>query len=778
MSENYPHLPLLREEPVTEKRPGGRPFIAQPPANPSRFAEILQEKLSKAEEQVETDIGGFDDRKLFRFEVNKGFNPDDLLHISSEIEFISQEGEEIIVAFVSNNALLSFEARLSSLSRGETIPYKNVLFALKGFDGWTPENRTAWALKKEGFPKKEPFILDIELWPIEEREDERKKLWQTFEAWLEENKIEKVDSVNNPGITLYRVSCNILQAKLLLRHRDVRLVDLPPRYGLQFEVLNTDIQDIPEPPAPPADAPGIVVLDSGLATGHPLLKNAIGDAASFIPGFDEADNYGHGTHVAGIALFGDVENAIRSNEFRPQLRLFSGRILDDNGENNTDFVENHIIEAVHYFHDTYGCKIFNLSFGDNNKPYDGKHIRGLAFILDTLSRELDVLFIVSAGNVREHQQEGLAWKEGYPDYLSNDNWAIIEPAPALNVITVGSLARYDQTYFNQRWPKDVAEIPIARRNQPSPFTRTGPTVNGAIKPEVVAYGGNWAINTRAGANNIVNRGLGEVSTCIRFSEGRLFAEECGTSHAAPYIAHLAGKILAEYQSANANLLRAMLVANAELPSGTSILLPDKKCLRNTCGYGYLDGSALTRSIENDVTLIAEGKISDKRHQFYEIFIPEDFISSGTRTRELTVALAYTPPVRSTRVIYKATRIEFRLVAASDLEYVIQMFNKATSVEEYERITELSGANVGTKLRSKGTVQSDNWSWTRFRSNSILSKNRLFLVVTRNDFPWGTNLTLTDEPYAITVCLRDRSNESARLYTQIQNRLRTRARAKV
>ena len=116
MEESFPHLSLNREEPVTEKRPGGRPYFV-PPADPSAHGRRLQVRLESAKNQTDKDIGGFDDRRLFRFTVKKGFDPDTLRNVSPEIEFVSQEGDEIVVAFVSTAALESFEATLTSLHR-------------------------------------------------------------------------------------------------------------------------------------------------------------------------------------------------------------------------------------------------------------------------------------------------------------------------------------------------------------------------------------------------------------------------------------------------------------------------------------------------------------------------------------------------------------------------------------------------------------------------------------------------------------------------------------
>ncbi len=80
--------------------------------------------------------------------------------------------------------------------------------------------------------------------------------------------------------------------------------------------------------SPSDDAPGITVLDSGILTGHPLLSSAIGDAQSFLPGEDAVDENGHGTHVAGLALYGDFESSLRAGSSSPNLGFFSAVSFD------------------------------------------------------------------------------------------------------------------------------------------------------------------------------------------------------------------------------------------------------------------------------------------------------------------------------------------------------------------------------------------------------------------------------------------------------------------
>ncbi|WP_319549139.1 S8 family peptidase [Desulfogranum marinum] len=790
MDEFFPHIPLQREEPVNDKRPG-RPPRFTTPDDTAAHGKGIQEFLTRATVEADLNEGGFDERRLFRFVVEEGFSPDDLPKIASpefrnEIEVVSQEGKEVVVAFVSDAALESFEALLTTLASGDVPANKQVFYALQGVDGWKPIDRMGWALKQQGIPEEEIFMLDVELWPLEDSPQEREKLWVTFEDWLNQQGVSVADSVKQPGLSLYRVKCNKDQTESLLRYRDVRTVDLPPRFGVDIKLLFTDISEFDEVPAPPEDAPGVVILDSGLITGHPLLSPAVGDSASFLPGKDPSDENGHGTLVGGLALYGDVESRIQGGKFVPEIHLFSGRILDEKNENGTGFVAKHITEAVHYFLDEYDCRVFNLSFGDLNKPYLGGHVRELAYTLDTLSRELSVLFIVSAGNVLGNQLAGLDWKKNYPRYLFEDSWAIVDPATAMNVLTVGSVARYDQTVNSRRYANDPAEIPIASVNQPSPFTRRGPTVGGAIKPELMGYGGNWAINTRAGANALVaNSGLGELSTNWKsVTDGRLFADDSGTSFAAPHVSYLATLLQKEVPGISPDLTRALLVAHARIPEEVEQLLGDNGNVRAVCGYGMVYDRGLFRSLENEATLTTEGLIPNKKHHFYEIPVPDDFLSKGRRVREISLALAYTPYVRSTRIDYRASRVQFKLVAAENLDEVTKIFNQATDKETYEAIKEIGtemGAgnrNVSSTLRNKGTVQSATWYFKQFNSNAKLVNNRLFVVVTRHDFPWGELHSATDEKYALVVTFRDRENGKAKLYTQIRQKLQARARVQV
>lgn len=502
--EAYQHLRIVREQPVNLKRSGSAPRV-KVPDDVAAHGRRLFESFSAAKEATQKDIGGFDSRRLFKLQIGT-LSPEAVENIPG-VELISQEAGGYALAFADEQALAEFESRLSMLMRGEAPTRKEIFYALQDFHHWTPEDRTGWALRRDGIPVVEKFMLDVELWPLS-RSNERGELVVAFEKWLVEEGIAVLDKINVDSLLVYRVSSTNEQAERLLRHRDVRTVDLPPRFALEPRLLSLDIEDIPDVPAPDEDAPVIAVLDSGIAGGHPLIGSALGDAQGFLlPDKYAHDDNGHGTHVAGIALYGDVEECAQAQEFIPQLRIVSGRILDDQAAGDPRLIENIVAEAVSYFHAEYNCRIFNLSYGDENKPYLGGHVRGLAYLLNQLSRELGILFVVPTGNFKGTDEIPGDWKDDYPDYLMTEEARLLDPAPALNALTIGSVARWDQGIYAQRYRRDPREVPIAHREQPSPFTRCGKSVKGAIKPELTAYGGNWAIHQVT--RSLTSRMLGE-----------------------------------------------------------------------------------------------------------------------------------------------------------------------------------------------------------------------------------------------------------------------------
>lgn len=773
----YDHLRLEREAPINPRHPRRFKGGFTPP-DPRAHGAELEQKLQAAKTRLtdpaQADIGGFDNRKLLKIRLRAGDKSVPAFDAIPGVEIVSQEDEALVLAFATDEGMREFEQRLATLARDGTVTRKELLYAIEDFDHWTPEDRTGNALREHGFPAQAPFTLDIELWP-QERQDKREAMVRAFEGWLQELGLEKLDALQQPSLVMLRVRCDRVQAEQLLRHRDVRTLDLPPRLGIAVELLRTDINQFPAVDPPSADAPAIAVLDSGLTAGHPLLAATVGDAQGYLEPHRSPHDTGphwHGTFVGGLALYGDVQSAIQQRAFIPQLRLFSGKVFEDNGHDQTEFVEKAVEEAVRDLHGQYGCKVFNLSYGDRNKVYDGRHVRGLAYTLDRLTRELGVLFVVPTGNLQQHELPQNA-REQYPHYLFEAHARLLDPATALNVLTVGGISPFEATRESQRYPDTIEDHTLARTNQPFPLTRRGPSINGAIKPDVVEHAGNIALMRTGGRPR--HTGLGVVSLNGGFATGPAFKEDIGTSYAAPQVAHKAARLLAAVPDASPNLLRALIGAHARWPQACETLLgpgnrPEgRDRLLQLIGYGRVDDTALYRSLDHTVTLLADERIGNDQHHFFELPLPDSFWANGRRTRDITVALAYSPEVRTTRLDYRRAKLWFNLVVAANLDEVTQAFrkNREEGMGEHG-----NGRWLPNDTRKNGTLQVSRWTFEQ----APRGRDKVFVVVTRQDSAWSQDEhRAEDEPYALAVVLADQTN--VQLYAQVQAMLQAGAQAR-
>lgn len=234
------------------------------------------------------------------------------------------------------------------------------------------------------------------------------------------------------------------------------------------------------------------------------------------------------------------------------------------------------------------------------------------------------------------------------------------------------------------------------------------------------------------------------------------------------------------------MLRAMLVNQAYLPSAVTSAFSgefrksykkakatlNRDVERDVAGYGVVSEADLFRSSDNVVVLMSEESIENDGCQFFELPLPEDYLRSARGTRELSITLAYSPVVRTTRIEYLATQIYYRLVIGTSLEEVQKHFSqemkKATDVLKEAKST---NRDISAQMRNHGTVQSSRWTFKQGKPGE-----KWFVVVVRQDRDWNPSAA-EKEQYSLVVTVADRDNEQAQLYTQIQSRLEQQAMAR-
>lgn len=746
-----------------------------------------------------TERPDFDPKLMLRFELNRRI-PDDAWRPAG-LTLLDSSDRHAAVAFAARTDLRGFLNRLDQYAAGprerpadkpaiegqdEELPalYEDFFDAIDEFRPLEPADRVSERLMQVlNEAPGATHECDVELWFHSDpavREDWLSEARSTVRAlggeWVDEYVGIRA------AVVLARVRGDRDVAFGVAELDQVSLVDAIPAPALRPDELAAlqDVDSLPDDlPSPPEDAPVVGLIDTGVRAGHPLIRPAIVDATALDPAFggQGEDAHGHGTTVAGLILFGDVLAAVRSADVQAPFWLASVRVLDDEGRppSSRSWIAS-IAEAVVYLAEELECRVINLSFGDSDSPYRGGKSTPLAAELDTLARRHRLLLVVSAGNIEPHQLvPAAAVLSTWPRYLMDAGHRILDPAQSALALTVGAIVNVDGLTPLSKGTT-LGRSAVGRAPGPAPYTRSGPGVRDAIKPEVVAQGGNWVYDQATG-DLLSDSAVEIVSTSARFPSA-LFGTSVGTSLAAPAVAHLAGRLQATYPNLSANALRALIGQSAvHADSLLEHLEPfeeQEKTAYALCGYGEPDWERAGISTPNRVVMYAEDAVRPDAFHVYRLPMTEGFTDvSGPRA--LTVALAFDPPVRHRRFDYLAYEMDFVVVRGVD---VLDLFEIAAA-----GIDDPDGGKLGdyeVKLRptrtarSKGTLQVGSARWSsrpqeRFHDD--------WYIVVRSLNKW-LDPEAPPQPYALTATLMvDRAED---LYTELQLEVRVEleARARV
>ena len=140
------------------------------------------------------------------------------------------------------------------------------------------------------------------------------------------------------------------------------------------------------------------MIDSGL-NDHPFLANIIAGAIGVPADLGTADDWGHGTRVAGVAVFGDLRAQLAAGTLQRGARLCAAKVVNERGEfDDRRLVPSQMREALTTLNQRFGCRIFVIALADRKRIFDGGKVGTWAATLDELARELDIVIFVSSGN--------------------------------------------------------------------------------------------------------------------------------------------------------------------------------------------------------------------------------------------------------------------------------------------------------------------------------------------------------------------------------------------
>ena len=493
----YQHLPLQRVEGELDrrKRPGfGQPSGRDPKSHGSKIQSEVKDVVDAY--KAKPKIADIDPALILKIETTSAVTEEDWGKIGLTV--LANDPGQTLILFATDAELTAFQQRITAYNgekpedqKGQ--PYAALIEAIETVRSILPADRIGPVLKSEGYQTPESLpgemqSYDVELWPVS---DINADLFiHRATATIEQYEGSVISTYRGNSALLMRVKGNGASVRALLELPEVSSVDrLPAPDWPELPASELTLETVPEAIPAASNAAAIGVIDSGLNSAHPFLVGSLAAAFGEPESLGDADEKGHGTPVSGIAIYGDVRRRLSEAPFQPRFRVASARVVDAEGRfDDEQLIPAQIENSIRRLCNEAGCRVINISLGDIKRPAGNKP-SAWASVLDNLARELDIVIVVSAGNASVSYLASLGdgIVDRYPGFLLEDSNRVLEPASAVNVLTVGAIAHSNGLSIVDS--DNVGVRSIAQMRQPSPFTRVGPGASKAIKPDFVDFGG-------------------------------------------------------------------------------------------------------------------------------------------------------------------------------------------------------------------------------------------------------------------------------------------------
>lgn len=501
--------------------------------------------------------------------------------------------------------------------------------------------------------------------------------------------------------------------------------------------------------SPVEDSPAICILDNGINHAHPLLQPALssGDCQAVNESWGRDDHHGHGTNMAGAALYGDMTYSLADQRcIDLQARLESVKFLPPSGWIRNDPSSYGFItqSAVSLAETNAPLRNRVFCMAVSNEDVSGMRPTTWSSSIDQICSGSMVgdfdelgglgprrLFILSAGNIPDSSS---------PEDISDlYDFPIEDPAQAWNAIAVGGFT--DKVEF-QNQPGYEGWQAVAGVGDHSPYSRASidwEHARSPIKPEVVFEAGNKAISPDG--TQIVSGvpALSILTTGKDFTRNPI-EEFWATSSATAQAAGLAAAIMAAHPDLWPETVRALIIHSAQWTPAMLARLKGKgkkECvmLARHFGYGVPQLKRALASAQNDLALISEsfiqpfikrvdehGREHGEPHfnevHYYDLPWPKSELERlENREVQLKITLSYfvePSPGEMAQVVparYQSFGLRFDLKRRSETEAAFRhRINKLESLELKPPPPETDNNwTFGSKHVVAGSVHSDVWT---------------------------------------------------------------------
>ncbi|WP_458752613.1 S8 family peptidase [Sphingobium xenophagum] len=356
----------------------------------------------------------------------------------------------------------------------------------------------------------------------------------------------------------------------------------------------------------------VTLLDTGVSRAHPLIAPVLASADRHAadPAWSLDDVKGHGTQLAGLALFGDLTTSLQSTQpVTVGHRLESVKLMPDAGVNPHHLLGVMTRNAINAVELTTRRRTFTMAATtDEDTPHDGAptswstEVDQLAAgVSGNLSENR--LILVSAGNTDNFTFGGAH----YLDTCDHEDNELESPAQAWNALCVGAYTEKAQL------PAGEGLNIVAPMGDLSPSSRTASwSSTWPLKPDVVLEGGNWAVGSSPPP---MRHGWLSLLTTHHTYPQRSFCFSHDTSAATAIAAKQVTELWSDYPQLWPETVRGLYVASARWTGQMRSHLPanpqkgDFARLFRRYGYGVPDLERARRSASNALTLIVQDVIT-------------------------------------------------------------------------------------------------------------------------------------------------------------------------
>lgn len=476
----------------------------------------------------------------------------------------------------------------------------------------------------------------------------------------------------------------------------------------------------------------ICLLDTGVSSAHPLLEPFIReqDIHTVFDDGDVSDYDGHGTGMAGVAIYHDLNQSLLSHDtVSIPYRVESSKILR-NQKNDPELYGAITAQGILFNEIENPDKDRSICMAVTTDATDG-YPTSWSGAIDEIVAGVNIfgadnenkrLMLISAGNVELSEFRDIK----YPD--ANINSYVQNPGQSWNALTVGaynSKIRIDDTAF-------LGCHPVADVGELSPYSSTSVLWDNKwpIKPEILMDGGNivYKDNFYSDCDD-----LSLLTTHNKLSKN-LFSTICATSAATAQASKLSAEIYSKYPNAWPETIRALMVHSARwtdkmkqqfLPP-ESPKKSDIRVLLRTCGYGIPNLERAVSCKNNYVNMIIEEELQpfdyDNRVVTNELHIhklpwPKEVLESlGDEEVELRVTLSYYIEPSPGHIgwkdkyTYQSCGLRFELKNSMEsLDDFKKRINEIARAEDPNWRNELGKSAswyLGTNNRNVGSIHSD------------------------------------------------------------------------